>query len=254
MSARQEVRILKDADEMSRVAAQEFVSRAQEAVAARGRFAVALSGGSTPERLYRLLAQEDAPFRAELPWESMHFFWGDERHVPPDHSESNYRMAQGALLERAPVPPENIHRIEGEQAQAVVAAESYEQALRQFFALGPGELPRFDLILLGLGMCGHTASLFPHSPALREQQRLVTAVWVEKFNAYRITLTPPVINYAAQALFLVSGRDKAETLRTVLARRTDIDEYPAQLLRLAAGKVLWLAEKEAASLLQRRDL
>lgn len=249
MSASQEVRILKDAEEMSRVAAQEFVRRAQEAVAARGRFAVALSGGSTPERLYRLLAQENAPFRAEVSWERAHFFWSDERHVPPDHPESNYRMAQATLLERAPVPPENIHRIEGEQADAAIAAENYEQALRQFFALGPGEFPRFDLLLLGMGACGHTASLFPHSPALRERQRLITAVWVSKFNAYRITLTPPVINHAAQALFLVSGRDKAETLRTVLARRTDIDEYPAQLVRRAAGKVLWLADQEAASLL-----
>ena len=163
-------------------AAEEFVNQATGTVRANGRFTVALSGGSTPRSLFSLLA---TTFRDQLPWDKMFFFWGDERHVPPDHPESNYRMAYEALLSKVPVPAENVFRVPAEIPDANQAAADYEQTLRKFFQLSPGAFPRFDLILLGMGPDGHTASLFPGTSALQEKSRLVVANWVEKFKAYR---------------------------------------------------------------------
>ena len=174
-----EIRILADGDDLCRVAAEEFVRLADEAVRARGRFTVALSGGSTPEALYRLLAAEDGGFRARVPWGQAHFFWGDERHVPPDHPDSNYRMAYEAMLSRVPVPPGNVHRIPAENPDAAEAAAEYAQTLRRFFDVAAGRFPRFDLILLGMGSDGHTASLFAGTDAVHDRTRLVAAPWVE---------------------------------------------------------------------------
>jgi 6-phosphogluconolactonase len=240
-----EVRIFHDAAELARAAADEISFRIQETLRQSGRFTWALSGGSTPRALYRLLASDE--YRERLPWHAIHFFWGDERHVPPDDAKSNFRMAREAMLDAVPVPPENIHRIAGEEPDAERAAKLYEDELRSFFALAPGEWPRFDLVLLGLGKDGHTASLFPGSDAVRERERLVVAPWVEAQRTFRITLTPPVLSHARRALFLVSGAEKAAALQAVLAGRREPDRYPAQAVE---GNRLWLVDREAARLLR----
>ena len=213
MTIAADLRIVDDLRGLSQAAAEEFVTQATGTVRANGRFTVALSGGSTPKSLFSLLA---STFRDQLPWDKMFFFWGDERHVPPDHPESNYRMAYEALLSKVPVPAENVFRVPAENPDASQAAADYEQTLRKFFELSPGTFPRLDLILLGMGPDGHTASLFPGTSGLREKSRLVVANWVEKFKAYRITFTLPVLNNAAVVTFLVGGADKAETVREVL--------------------------------------
>ncbi|MGH9548423.1 MAG: 6-phosphogluconolactonase, partial [Terriglobales bacterium] len=211
MPVQPEVRILKTAAELFEAAAAEFADQASQAVRASGRFTVALSGGSTPKTLYSLLAT-----KPDIPWDKICFFWGDERHVPPDHPESNYRMANEALLSKVPVRPENVFRIHAEEKDAGAAALQYEQNLKEFFRLSPGQFPRFDLILLGTGPDGHTASLFPGTAALNETQRLVVANWVPKFNTHRITFTFPLLNAAACVNFLASGPDKAAILHQVL--------------------------------------
>lgn len=242
-----EIRILADAEALTRAAAEEFVGRAEESVRDTGAFTVALSGGSTPKALFRLLAGElDGAFRRRVPWGSVQVFWGDERHVPPDHPDSNYRMTYDTLLSRVPIPPENIHRIQGEDPDAEKAAEAYEQALGRIFRVAEGQLPRFDLILLGMGPDGHTASLFPGTPALQERKRLVVAQWVEKLQTHRITLTAPVLNNAALVVFLVSGAEKAETLRAVLLGEYQPERLPAQLIRPTDGRLLWLVDRAAA--------
>lgn len=243
------IHIVANPEELSRAAAAEFVRQARAAVPAKGSFTVALSGGSTPRSLYALLASDNA-LRAAVPWEKTHFFWGDERHVPPDQADSNYRMAHEAMLSQVPVPPANVQRVQGEQLDASQAAEAYEQTLRACFRLATGQFPRFDLVLLGMGADGHTASLFPGTAALREQLRLVTANWVGQFNSYRITLTPPVLNNAACVLFLVSGEEKAETLRAVLQGEEQPERLPAQLIHPTDGRLVWLVDQAAARLLR----
>jgi 6-phosphogluconolactonase len=245
-----EIRILADGDDLSRAAADEFVRLADEAVRRGGRFTVALSGGSTPKALYRLLAAEDGGFRARVPWGRAHFFWGDERHVPPDHPDSNYRMASQAMLSRVPVPPGNVHRIPAENPDAAEAAAEYAETLRGFFDVAAGRFPRFDLILLGMGSDGHTASLFPGTDAVHERAGLVAAPWVEKLGAHRITLTPSVLNHAACVIFLVSGEGKAEALRAVLEGPHRPDRFPAQLVRPREGRLLFLVDRAAARLLR----
>jgi 6-phosphogluconolactonase len=241
-----EVRVFDSPAELARAAAEEF-ARAAGSVAQQGdRFTVCLSGGSTPEALYRLLASPDEPFRDRLPWSLIHFFWGDERHVPPDHPESNFRMAHRAMLDAAPVPPGNIHRIPGEEPDAARAAGDYEAELRSFFQLSRGEPPRFDLVLLGLGADGHTASLFPGTRAIHERERLVVAHWVDKLGAFRITLTPPLLNAAARVIFLVSGEDKAGALRAVIQGDFEPDRYPAQIVRPTNGSLVWRVDRKAA--------
>jgi 6-phosphogluconolactonase len=217
------------------------------AVADRGTALVSLAGGTTPRRLYASLADARQPWRDRIPWSQVHLFWGDERHVPPDHPDSNFRMAREAMLDAVPVPPENIHRVRAEEPDAQRAAAEYEAALRSFFALAPGELPRFDLILLGLGKVGHTASLFPDSEVLDERERLVAAPWVEAQKTFRITLTPPVLNHARRAMFLVSGEEKAEALRAVLEGPREPERYPAQIVE---GNRLWMVDRSAARLLK----
>jgi 6-phosphogluconolactonase len=247
-SAQPEIQILSNAEELSGAGAKEFVRRAGESADGKASFAVALSGGSTPKSLYALLASE--AFREQLPWGKVHFFWGDERPVPPEHPDSNYRMAHDSLLSKVPVPPENVHRIRAEIADARKAADAYEQTLREFFQLRGLQTPCFDLVLLGMGSDGHTASIFPGSAAVHEQERLAVAPWVEKLQAYRITLTAPVFNNAACVIFLVSGREKAEALRAVLEGDYQPERFPAQLIRPTHGTLLWLVDRAAASLLQ----
>jgi 6-phosphogluconolactonase len=232
------IQVFSDAKELARGAAEYFVARSGEAVAQKGYFTVALSGGSTPKVLYQLLADE--AFRAQVPWSRTHFFWSDERHVPPDHSDSNYRMAHEAMLSRVPVPESNVHRVHSENPNADEAAVEYEQTL----------LP-LDLILLGLGADGHTASIFPGSEVLHETKRLVAAPWVEKFNAYRITMTLPLLNSGASVLFLVSGAEKAEIVKAVLEGPK---LYPAQHVQPAHGQLLWMLDSLAADKRQRPGL
>jgi 6-phosphogluconolactonase len=243
-----EIRVVADGAELARAAAGEFQDRAREAVAARGAFTVALSGGSTPKSLFLLLASDT--YRAQLPWDRIHFFWGDERHVPPDDPESNYGMARDTLLSRAPVPPSNVHRIAGEEEDAGAAAAAYERTLREFFRLGREERPRFDLVYLGLGPDGHTASLFPGTRALQEEERLVVANWVGKFYANRITLTAPVLSAARSVVFLVAGPDKALPLKAVLEGPREPSQLPAQLIRPDGGRLLWLLDRAAAARLE----
>jgi len=244
MLSEADIRILNTPQELFQAAAAEFIALASAAIRDHGKFTVALSGGSTPKSLYSVLA------RSALPWDKIFFFWSDERHVPPDHPDSNYRMAKEALLSKVPVPPENIFRVRAEEKDANVVAQDYEEALRSFFRLRPGEFPRFDLILLGLGPDGHTASLFPNTPALNETKRLVVANWVEKFKTHRITFTYPVLNYAACVIFLVSGGDKSEIVREVLENPGA--DLPSQKVHPANGRLLWLLDKDAASKLSKK--
>jgi 6-phosphogluconolactonase len=240
-----EIRILKTREDLFEAAAAEFAAQATAAVRARGRFTVALSGGSTPKGLYSLLAT-----RPGIPWDKIYFFWGDERHVPPDHPDSNYRMANEALLSRIPAPPDHVFRVRAEEKDADAAALQYEQTLKDVFHLSAGEFPRFDLILLGLGPDGHAASLFPDSAALNETRRLVVANWVEKFKTDRLTFTFPVINAAACVIFLASGPDKAAILHEVLENKAA--NLPSQKVQPTNGRLLWLIDDAAASALSHK--
>ena len=243
-----EVRVVEDAWALVDAAAGEFIRLAVDAVARRGRFTVALSGGSTPKGLYESLAA-GAGGRPSLPWNAVHLFWGDERQVPPDHPVSNYRMVREALLDRAPIPPENVHRIAAGRGDAERVAREYDSELRSFFGSAPDSFPRLDLILLGLGNDGHTASLFPGTDAVRETRRWVAAPWIETLSTHRITLTLPVINEAARIVFLVSGEDKAEPLRAALHGNDPVDLLPARFVRPRDGSVLWIVDRAAARLL-----
>jgi 6-phosphogluconolactonase len=238
-----------DAEELAREGAGIFIARVQEALREKGTCTVALAGGATPRGLYSLLAGDES-FRARVRWGKIDFFWGDERQVPPDHPESNFRMANEMLLSKVPVPADHVHRIRGEEPDAGKAAGEYEGALQNFFRLKPGEIPELDFILLGMGADGHTASLFPGTEALKERKRLVVANWVPGLNAHRFTLTPPLLNKAKCVLFLVTGEEKAETLRKVLEEKTN-EALPAGLIRPTHGTCLWLVDRFAAKLLKK---
>jgi 6-phosphogluconolactonase len=238
-----EVRVFDGMASLLRATADEIASIARAAVDARGRFAWALAGGSTPRDVYRLLASD--PHRERMPWNAIHFFWGDERHVPPDHPDSNFRMAREAMLDAVPVPADNIHRVPAEEPDAQRAAAEYESTLREFFQAQ--DWPAFDLIQLGLGKEGHTASLFPGGAAIRERERWVVAPWVEAQNTFRVTLTPPVLNHARRTLFLVAGDEKAEALHAVLEGAREPEVYPAQIVE---GNRLWMVDRAAARLLR----
>jgi len=237
-----EIIICQNLRELNRKAAEQFVALADAANARRGRFAVALSGGSTPKALYALLAS--AEYRNRLDWSRVHLFWGDERCVPPDHPESNFRMVQESLLSKVEIPRENIHRMAGEKNPQAAAAD-YENELRRFFNSSHAA-PRFDLINLGLGEDGHTASLFPGSAALSENQRWVTIAYVERLQAHRLTLTLPVINAAAQITFLVSGKSKRAIVKQLLGADADSSILPAAKVSPADGRLTWLITHDAA--------
>lgn len=247
MSSAVEIRTFTTPQEISAAAAEEVVHAANEAVKRDGRFTLALSGGSTPKNLYNLLATNA---RTALPWDRMFFFWGDERHVPPTDPESNYRMADETMLAKIPVSASNVFRIKTENPDAAAVAEAYEQTLRKFFQLQPGQVPTFDLILLGMGPDGHTASLFPGTAALKEKSRLVVANWVEKMQTHRITLTLPVLNAARCVTFLVSGTDKAPALHAVLEENVPAEQYPSKLIKPSDGKLIWMIDRAAASQLK----
>jgi 6-phosphogluconolactonase len=242
MSGKPDIRIFEDPQSLFQGAAEEFGSQATAAVHSRGRFTVALSGGSTPKSLYTLLASNSS-----LPWEKIYFFFGDERHVLPDNPESNYRMARESFLSKVPVPAENVFRVPAENPDASKAAETYEQTLHKFFNPAPGTLPRLDMVLLGMGPDGHTASLFPGTAALQENSRWVVSNWVEKFKTDRLTLTLPVLNNAAVVMFLVSGQDKAGMLKEVLEGKQPGDLFPSKLIKPSNGELIWMVDRAAAS-------
>ncbi len=239
--------ILADAEAVARAAAEEIVGAAARAIEERGRFTVALTGGSTPRRTYALLADPRAPYRDRLAWDATDVFFGDERHVPPDHPDSNFRMAHEALLAR--VAAGSVHRMRGEESRAEEAAASYEAELRRFFGLlAPDDPPpRLDLVLLGLGPDGHAASLFPGSAALDERRRWVVAPFVERLGVHRITLTLPVLDAAREVLFIVSGAAKADALAQVLAPAPRSTPPPAARVRPEQGELRWIVDRAAAS-------
>ena len=246
MPSTRTIEVLANAADLFHAAAEEFVSAARTAIGAQGRFTVALSGGSTPKALYSLLAASYAGFA----WNRIFLFFGDERHVPPTDPESNYRMVNESLLLKITIPAENVFRVPAENPDAAAAASDYEGQIRRFFELQSGEFPRFDLILLGMGPDGHTASLFPDSPALDEQSRVVVANWVAKFNTHRITFTFPVLSHAAEVMFLASGADKADMLHQVLEAK-NTPPLPSQRVEPSDGKLLWLLDEAAAAKLSR---
>ncbi len=218
-------------------AQQLLVDQALQAVADRGVFTLALAGGSTPKRLYSSLS------RAGLPWDRLEVFWSDERYVPPDHPDSNQAMARSAWLNQVPIPTSQVHPMPTQPADPAVAAQLYEEELRRCFSLAPAAVPQFDLILLGLGDDGHTASLFPHTPALAVRDRLVTVG--AKEGQPRLTFTVPVINAAARVIFLVTGANKNPALRQVMTTGGDDQAYPARLVQ-PAGELWWLLDQAAA--------
>jgi 6-phosphogluconolactonase len=240
-----EIVIFPDPPALAREAAQRFTDLAQEAVASRGRFSVALSGGSTPGALYRLLAED--PYRGQVPWRQVHLFWGDERCVPPDDPGSNFRLASEALIDRVPIPADNVHRVPGE-LEPEAAARAYERDLTDYFC---GPRTRFDLVLLGVGGDGHTASLFPGSAALQETGRLALAAEAhyEGRPASRVTLSLPAINSARHGWFLVTGSAKAGIVQAVL--EGEATDLPAWQIRPTAGALTWLLDAAAASHLRR---
>jgi 6-phosphogluconolactonase len=247
--ANRTVRVLPDAQATAYAAAELFVARAAAAQAQRGVFRVALSGGSTPRLFHSMLA--DSPLRNQVDWAHIQFFWGDERCVPPDHPDSNYRMARETLLDLVPVPSEHIHRMRGEDIPAA-AAQAYESELRAAFAIEPGETPRFDLIYTGMGPDGHTLSLFPHTAALSVTDRLVVANYVPQLNANRITFTTTLANHSALVAFVIAGADKAPALAHVLEGPRDPEQYPSQLIA-PTGELLYLLDGAAASRLTQTD-
>lgn len=248
-----QIRVYKDADEVALKAVRRFARLADQYVLGSGIFTVALSGGSTPKAMFKLLAQ--SPFLETVPWESIYFFWGDERSVPPDHADSNYRMTYETLLSKVPIPEANIFRIEGENPDHDKAARDYADTLTNFFLTKtqPSKtaplsmVPRFDLVFLGMGPDGHTASLFPHTTALKNDSDIVVANFVEKFNTYRITLTARTINNARNVTFLAGGADKAEVLKNVLEGEYNPDLYPSQLINPTKGTLLWMIDEAAAA-------
>jgi 6-phosphogluconolactonase len=238
------IRRFNDPESLSRAAADFFVQQAQAAVHDHGQFNVALAGGQTPERTYEFLAQ--APWRDRTPWPHIHVYWGDERCVPADDKRSNARMAQRALLRHVPVASSHVHPIRcGPNPQG--GATQYNELLR---AQLPAAAPVLDMVFLGLGQNGHTASLFPHSPALAEKERWAVKVYVAEQQMYRVTLTPVMINAARVVVFLVTGRDKAQVLKAVLEGPVDTWRLPAQIVRPDTGQLIWMVDQAAASQLE----
>lgn len=241
---RPNIEIANDAEELASRTVSLFVSAAHEAIESKGAFYVALSGGNTPRRAFEKLAAN--PGAQALPWHHIHVFWADERYVPADSPQSNYRLAAEALLRKVPIPPDNIHRIPTEQQDICLAARAYESLLRDVFGLEENRVPEFDLIVLGMGADGHTASLLPNSFATFDTDDLACVVYVmdDRFN--RITLTHPVLHAARRLVVLVSGAEKANTLRDVLASEPDEVRYPIHVLWPVLHKVFWYVDRDAA--------
>jgi len=241
--------VFPDADQLSRAAADEVAGAAERAIAVCGRFTIALSGGSTPRRLFQLLAE--SPYRERIRWPRVEFFWGDERTVPPDHPDSNFRMANEALLHKLDIPACNLHRMQGERTDLAAAARDYAAEIGRVFATSAGVPPSLDLVLLGMGPEGHTASLFPNTIALEQTSHWVVANHVQVKGTYRLTLTAPMINRAAQVMFLLAGADKAAILAEVLEGPHDPQRLPSQLIRPTAGSLHFFLDQAAAAQLKR---
>ncbi len=240
-----QVRVFEDMDALSRAAADRFLALSRESIASAGKFTVALSGGSTPRRLYSLLGAD--PYQKSVDWTRASVFWADERAVPHDHPESNFRLAFDLFLSRVPIPAANLHRIKGEEGPER-AAKEYEDDLCRFFAIQG--LPIFDLIILGIGEDGHTASLFPGSPALAKTTRLALPVYPEKPGTSRVTIALSVLNNAAHVLFLASGHEKADIVAEVLGEGKANERYPAGLVNPSHGSIEWFVDKDAAAQLR----
>ena len=230
---------------LARRTAQYFTEMVSEAVADQNQARIAISGGSTPKAAFQLLADPGQPWGARMPWDKLDLYWVDERTVPPDHSDSNYRMTKEALLDHVPLPGAQVHRIQAELDPEVAAAQ-YESELRNTFRLEGAESPRFDLLQLGMGPDGHCASLFPYTKAIHEMGRLVTANEVPQLNTWRITLTWPVINHARSVFFLIAGADKADRVREVFMGPRDPERLPSQLIWPASGILTLFLDKAAA--------
>ncbi|HLJ34126.1 MAG TPA: 6-phosphogluconolactonase [Ktedonobacteraceae bacterium] len=241
-----QIALYSDTDALSRDAAQYIVRLATESIVSHGRFTIALSGGTTPRKLYGMLGDE--PYRSQIDWTLVDIFWSDERCVPPDSEDSNYLLAQQVLLSKIPIPTAQIHRMPADAPDRDAASLAYTDEMRRVFATSG--IPRFDLIQLGMGPEGHTASLFPHQASLHEQQRLVMPVSVPKPPPPRLTFTPPILNAAHNVLFLVTGADKADAVQAVLEGDYNPDEYPAQIVRPTNGEVVWMLDTKAASTLK----
>ncbi|HEU4764500.1 MAG TPA: 6-phosphogluconolactonase [Candidatus Eisenbacteria bacterium] len=241
------LRVVSDPEALAHAAAQEFLRLGVEAIRARGRFDAVLSGGSTPRATYERIAAtwKEAP-GGPLDWTRVRLFWGDERHVPPDDPQNNYRMANDAMIEHVPIPPENIYPVPSAIPDAREAASRYEARIMEALHLGPDDVPRFDLILLGMGPDGHVASIFPGTEAVEEEKRLVMGNWVDATKTWRITLTLPVLNHAANVIVLVAGAEKAPALRRVVRGPHTPPLLPAERLNNKDGTLLWLADREAA--------
>jgi len=234
------LKIYTQSESLIKAAAEEFCSLAEEAIRQRGRFAVALSGGTTPQPLYQALGS--SPYESQVNWRKVHFFWGDERHVPPDHPQSNFKMAMEAMFDTISIPKRNIHRVPAE-LDVHQAAQNYEEDLRAYFE---GDWPRFDMILLGMGSDGHTASLFPHSEGLLEEDRWFIANLDPRSQNWRLTLTKNAINAGRRIIVLVRGRAKAEVLRDVIIGGFQREEKPIQLILPVAGSMHWMVDRAAA--------
>lgn len=245
MTKRRQIEIFPDATQLAKAAADFFAGLAESAIADHGRFSVALSGGNSPRLLYETLASGN--YSTVFDWPRVHIFFGDERCVPPTDQESNFRMVNDALISRVPIPRTNVHRIKGE-IDPVTSAADYEKELRSYFR--DLEWPEFDLVLLGLGTDGHTASLFPETAALNEIERWVVANYVDKLQTFRISLTLPAINAAQNIAFLVTGQEKASTLEAVLEGSEAHETVPAKLVDPVKGAVTWFADTDAARLLK----
>jgi 6-phosphogluconolactonase len=251
LSSQREVVILPDAAAITRRAADEFLKAVNEEIARKDSFTVALAGGSTPKALYSMLV-DDPAYSSKIPWAKLRFFFGDERHAPPDSSESNFHMASQTLFSKGLIKPEQITRIKGEYPDAEKAALEYERDLRAYFKLKDGEYPRFDLILLGMGEEGHTLSLFPGTKALHITNRIVVHNWVGKLFTERITLTVPAANQATRVMFSVTRADKALALKAVLEGPYEPEQLPSQFIQPVNGKLLWLVDKDAGSQLSKK--
>lgn len=249
---KRQVRVLDDAHALARALAQTIRDELTEAVRTRGQAFVALAGGTTPRDAYSLLAS-DNKLRAPIPWTRMHFFWSDERDVGPDHPDSNYKMAMDALLGKMPVNNMRVYRMEGEDPDLEAAAKRYEAKMRSAFALTTRTVPRFDLVLLGVGEDGHTASLFPGSKALEETTHWCVANYVEALSRSRLTLTLPVINHANCVVIAAQGEAKAKIIREVM-QETDAPRYPVQMVEPKRGHLIWLLDAAAASKLEVQQL
>ena len=236
-----EIRQSPDVSSLNHAIADFIVAQADASIKEQGRFSLALAGGGTPRPAYELLAS--TAYSQKIAWDKVHILFGDERTVPPDDDDSNYKMAKESLLDFVPIPANQVHRMKGEM-NPQDAADDYTQMLQQVF--GTDALPRLDLILLGMGGDGHTASLFPHTAVIHEDEKWVVAHFVEKLNTWRITLTPPVINHARAVAFLVAGEGKADRLKQVLKGVYQPDELPSQIIQPEGGQLIWFVDSAAA--------